>query len=75
MMSPSPAHSCRPRCVGLVAGQGVWGWLHPDVYRKASCKGLTAYLLLLQVVKNLDSILERNLKVKHAGAGAGARRR
>jgi hypothetical protein len=34
-----------------------------------------AVALLLQVVKNLDSILERNLKVKHAGAGAGARRR
>lgn len=47
------------------------------VPHEASCWGLTGCgaAPALQVVKNLDSILERNLKVKHAGAGAGARRR
>jgi hypothetical protein len=30
---------------------------------------------LLQVVKNLDSILERNLKVKNVGAGGSAAKR
>jgi hypothetical protein len=30
---------------------------------------------LLQVVKNLDSILERNLKVKNIGAGGSAAKR